>query len=338
MSTNEQQQKASQEIRNVVNFLRSSKAGLKNRVGVLNGKRVDYFKGKIRFLSLSIPPPIRLCNAVSWPSGRSAVKALLSPAYAKTKNTPKITSEEEAHNLLHNTIPFTFFLRVDRGQPVGSASSPKSLQINQMQLFKPDEYYAWFYEGSQWTNYVGGVAMVAIILAGVMFPLWPPILRLGVWYLSLVFLGLIGLLLVISVIRLIFYVITVLVASPGIWIFPRLFADVGFVRPTYRLALSNLTAALELRSTPSSLSGSGTFRKRSRRRKSLRKNRTKPRVRAAVSIHLISLSMMSMIRVSPLRTRGREVVQRRWRIFRKKFRDRYIVPVRIWTHLWTLCL
>lgn len=205
MSTNEQQQKAPQEIRNVVNFLRSSKAGLKNRVGVLNGKRVDYFKG------------------------RSAVKALLSPAYAKTKNTPKITSEEEAHNLLHNVIPFTFFLRVDRGQPVGSASSPKSLQINQMQLFKTDEYYAWFYEGSQWTNYVGGVAMVAIILAGVMFPLWPPILRLGVWYLSLVFLGLIGLLLVISIIRLIFYVITVLVASPGIWIFPRLFADVGFV-------------------------------------------------------------------------------------------------------------
>jgi len=205
MSTSEQQQKASQEILNVVNFLRSSKAGLKNRVGVLNGKRVDYFKG------------------------RSAVKALLSPAYAKTKNTPKVTSEDEAIHILNNIIPYTFFLRVDRGQPVGSASSPKSLQVNQMQLFKPDEYYAWFYEGSQWTNYVGGIAMVAIILAGVMFPLWPPILRLGVWYLSMVLLGLIGLLLVISVIRLIFYIITVLVASPGIWIFPRLFADVGFV-------------------------------------------------------------------------------------------------------------
>jgi translocation protein SEC62 len=52
MPTNEMQLKASQEIRNVVNFLRSSKAGLKNRVGVLNGKRVDYFKGTIRLLSL----------------------------------------------------------------------------------------------------------------------------------------------------------------------------------------------------------------------------------------------------------------------------------------------
>jgi translocation protein SEC62 len=148
-----------------------------------------------------------------------------------------------------------------------------------MQLFKPDEYYAWFYEGSQWTNYVGGVAMVAIILAGVMFPLWPPILRLGVWYLSLVFLGLIGLLLVISVIRLIFYIITVLVASPGIWIFPRLFADVGFVRShTYLVTLWDLTAILIFRLTPSSHSGSGTFRKRSRRRKNLRKNQIRARM------------------------------------------------------------
>lgn len=42
----EQQQKAPKDIRNVVDFLRSSKAGMKTRVGVLNGKRVDYFKGE----------------------------------------------------------------------------------------------------------------------------------------------------------------------------------------------------------------------------------------------------------------------------------------------------
>lgn len=205
MSTLEQQAKAPPDLRNVVSFLRSSKAGLKNRVGVLNGKRIDYFKGK------------------------SAVKAVLSPAYAKLKNVPKVTSETEASALLHSIIPYAFFLRVERGQPVGSASSPKHVQINQMQMFKPEEYYAWFYEGSQWTTYVGGVAMVAVILAGVMFPLWPPMLRLGVWYISIAVLGLIGLLFAIAIVRLIFYIITVLVASPGIWIFPRLFADVGFV-------------------------------------------------------------------------------------------------------------
>jgi translocation protein SEC62 len=43
-------------------------------------------------------------------------------------------------------------------------------------------------------------------------------------------LGLIGLFFAVAIVRLIFYVITLVVASPGIWIFPQLFADVGFVR------------------------------------------------------------------------------------------------------------
>ena len=41
----EAQSKAPQDIRNVVNFLRSSKAGIKVRMGALNGKRTEYFKG-----------------------------------------------------------------------------------------------------------------------------------------------------------------------------------------------------------------------------------------------------------------------------------------------------
>jgi translocation protein SEC62 len=206
MSTAELQMKAPPEIVNVVSFLRSGKAGMKVRVGALNGKRLDYFKGS------------------------SAIKALLSPAYEKTKNVPKVASEPEAIALLQNVNGYAFILRVQRGGPSGStSSSPKVLQIIQEQAFLPDDYYAWFYEGSQWTTYVGGAGMVAVMLAGVMFPLWPPIMRLGVWYLSMGMLGLIGLFFAIAIVRLIFYIITIIVASPGIWIFPKLFADVGFV-------------------------------------------------------------------------------------------------------------
>jgi translocation protein SEC62 len=73
--------------------------------------------------------------------------------------------------------------------------------------------------------------MVALMLAAVMFPLWPPVMRLGVWYLSIAMLGLLGAFFGLAIIRLIFYIITVVVASPGIWIFPQLFADVGVVSP-----------------------------------------------------------------------------------------------------------
>jgi translocation protein SEC62 len=41
-----EQARAPPEIRNVVSFLRSGKAGMKVRVGAFGGKRVDYFKGK----------------------------------------------------------------------------------------------------------------------------------------------------------------------------------------------------------------------------------------------------------------------------------------------------
>jgi len=204
MSTTEQQNKASPEIRNVISFLRSSKSGIKNRTGVLNGKRVDYFKG------------------------RSAVKALLSSSYASLSSVPKVKSEVEAATLLSQIMPFAFFFRVDR-QTGTSSSAPKHLTFFPQQSFVEDGYFAWFYEGSQWTTYLGGIAMVAVMLAGVMFPLWPPTLRLGVWYLSIGVLILIGAFFGIALLRLIFYIITVVVTPPGIWIFPQLFADVGFV-------------------------------------------------------------------------------------------------------------
>jgi len=200
----EQQQKAPPDIRNVAQFLRGS--AMKVRVGALNGKRLDYFKGK------------------------AAVKALLSPAYKKQKGVPPVNDEAQATTLLQAVNAFAFFLRVNRGGPSGSSSSsPKILQVIPEQMFAPDEHYAWVFEGSQWTTYAGGLLMVVILFAGVMFPLWPPIMRQGVWYLSIGMLGLLGLFFAIAVVRLLFYVITIVVASPGIWIFPQLFADVGFV-------------------------------------------------------------------------------------------------------------
>ena len=64
----EQQAKAPGDIKKVADFLRGA---MRARVGALNGKRVDYFKGK------------------------SAVKALLSPAYQKKKGVPTVSNDEE---------------------------------------------------------------------------------------------------------------------------------------------------------------------------------------------------------------------------------------------------
>ena len=80
--------------------------------------------------------------------------------------------------------------------------------------------------------------MVLIMLAGVMFPLWPVKLRIGVWYLSILALGLLGALIVLAVVRLIFWCVTVVVCKKAIWMFPNLFEDVGFVSLVFNLLVS----------------------------------------------------------------------------------------------------
>lgn len=229
-----QQAAAPQDIRNVINFLRGSKSGLKNKTGVLNGSRREYFKG---MCSLHHHVDCRLLTSVQSPAGKSAIKALHSTAYAKLKNVPPIDpTDDSARTLLHSMIQYTFFLGVDRGNPSGtSSSSPRHIQIMQQQAFEPDAYYVWFYDGPQWKTYVGAALLVIVMLAGVMFPLWPRTLRIGAWYLSMAAFGVVGLFIALSIFRLIFYIITVVVKSPGIWIFPKLFADVGFVSTWWHL-------------------------------------------------------------------------------------------------------
>lgn len=115
--------------------------------------------------------------------------------------------------------------------------------------------------------------MVVLMLAGVLFPLWPPIMRLGVWYLSIAALAFIGLFFAIAIVRLIFYIITIVVASPGIWIFPKLFADVGFVSCSSCEEASIQTYLASLRWNRSSLYMNGITLKRKARRRLERRSR-----------------------------------------------------------------
>lgn len=65
-------------------------------------------------------------------------------------------------------------------------------------------------------------------MAVVMFPLWPIKLRVGVWYLSMGMLGLIGLFFAMAIFRAILFGVTYFAVPPGLWLYPNLFEDVGF--------------------------------------------------------------------------------------------------------------
>lgn len=90
-------------------------------------------------------------------------------------------------------------------------------------------HYVWLYEGPQWKAKALAAAVVVGIFAIVLFPLWPMVMRQGVWYLSVGVMILLGLFFAMAIFRLILFCATVFVVPPGLWLFPNLFEDVSVV-------------------------------------------------------------------------------------------------------------
>ncbi|MCJ1291026.1 Translocation protein S62 [Xylographa carneopallida] len=203
----------------VAKWLRSQ--DLKSRTCLLNGQRKDMFKVK------------------------RALRAIESPAYtaaAKKKNSglPELTPTFPAAEIL-KLLPLSLLaLRVSKTDPHeghSHAPPPKPtkrtkglwhVRIEQQQDISPDLHYIFLYEGPQWRTklYAGGALL--LIMAVIMFPLWPVKLRIGVWYLSMGMVGLITLFFLMAIFRLILFVVTMFAVPPGLWLYPNLFEDVGF--------------------------------------------------------------------------------------------------------------
>ncbi|PQE21400.1 Translocation sec62 protein [Rutstroemia sp. NJR-2017a BBW] len=202
----------------LANFLKGQ--DLKPRTCILNGQRKDMFKVK------------------------RALRAIQSPAYEKARKKnpllPEITDRASLENCF-KLLPLSLLaLRVSKIDPhEGHDHAPGAhktkrvkglwtVKIEQQQECREELHFVWLYEGAQIKQKLYAAGALAIVFAIVMFPLWPMKLRLGVWYLSMGLLGLIGLFFVMAIFRLILFGITMFVVPPGLWLYPNLFEDVGF--------------------------------------------------------------------------------------------------------------
>ncbi len=173
---------------------------------------------------------------------KRALRALQSPAYQKASSKsssllPPVTSPSsaaETFKLLPLSLLALRVTKIDPHEGHGHAKPKKrvkglwTVRIEQQQEIREDLHYVWLYDGPQWKQKVYAGGALAAIMAVVMFPLWPVKLRLGVWYLSMGMLGLIGLFFAMAIFRLILFCITVFAVPPGLWLYPNLFEDVGF--------------------------------------------------------------------------------------------------------------
>ncbi|KAL8725416.1 MAG: hypothetical protein Q9166_007373 [cf. Caloplaca sp. 2 TL-2023] len=193
---------------------------LKTRTCILNGQRKDMFRVK------------------------RALRCLQSPAYksACSKN-PLLTpvTDTATASETFKLLPLSLLaLRISKSDPHeghNHGPSPKAqkrvkglwtVKIEQQQDISDDLHYVWLYEGPQWKTKMYAAGALVLIMAVVMFPLWPVKLRIGVWYLSMGMLGLIGLFFAMSIFRGILFGVTYFAVPPGLWLYPNLFEDVGF--------------------------------------------------------------------------------------------------------------
>ncbi|KAI9750684.1 MAG: Translocation protein S62 [Lichina confinis] len=190
---------------------------LKTRACILNGQRKDMFKVK------------------------RALRALQSPEYGKARakdpSLPAVTDRTSAENVFKLLPRSLLALRVSKidpheghghGKPKKRVKGLWTVKIEQHQEVQDPEHYLWLYEGPQWKQKLYAVAALVVIMALVLFPLWPIKLRIGVWYLSMAMLGVIGLFFAMSLFRLVLFCATVFTVPPGLWLYPNLFEDVGF--------------------------------------------------------------------------------------------------------------
>lgn len=172
---------------------------------------------------------------------KRALRALQSPEYtkarAKNPDLPAVNDRASAENVFKLLPRSLLALRVSKidpdkgnghGKPAKRVKGLWTVKVEQHQEVQDPEHYIWLYEGPQWKQKLYAAGALVILMALVLFPLWPIKLRLGVWYLSMGMLGLIGLFFAMSIFRLILFCVTVFTVPPGLWLYPNLFEDVGF--------------------------------------------------------------------------------------------------------------
>ncbi|GEQ69564.1 hypothetical protein JCM33374_g3236 [Metschnikowia sp. JCM 33374] len=236
-------------VMNVANYLRDNNE-LKMRSGLLNNvEEVEFFRFK------------------------RMQRALLSADYkAKSANGKNqlipIPNEQETAKIFVQMIQSRLLIPVEKlhFQEIKAVKGWKpnrqkpTLKPSTKATLDPDAYYAWTYQKPNPYIVVYGFLTLAAVFAVVLFPLWPTFMRVGVWYLSMACLGLLGLFFAMAIVRLIIFIVTYLALPQAFWLYPNLFEDCGFFesfQPAYAWSGSSGKKSKKKKSAKGAATGAG---------------------------------------------------------------------------------
>ncbi|VVC37325.1 WD40/YVTN repeat-like-containing domain,Translocation protein Sec62 [Cinara cedri] len=105
------------------------------------------------------------------------------------------------------------------------------LEMHMEQIFVDNlDAYVWIYDPIPFYYWVIGTLIVFGGVGICLFPLWPPQVRMGVQYLSIAAAGLLIFIIVLAILRLVFFSLLWILTAGKLhfWLFPNLTEDVGF--------------------------------------------------------------------------------------------------------------
>jgi len=104
------------------------------------------------------------------------------------------------------------------------------MHLDQIVIDSSDAY-VWLYDPVGWFYWAGGTAIVLGTIAICLFPLWPPMMRTGVHYLSMGAAGFLLLIMGIGVLKYLMFALLFALSAGKLsfWLFPNLTEDVGFL-------------------------------------------------------------------------------------------------------------
>uniref|UniRef100_A0A182TJR5 Translocation protein SEC62 n=1 Tax=Anopheles melas TaxID=34690 RepID=A0A182TJR5_9DIPT len=161
-------------------------------------------------------------------SKKAAAEALVTASSAKDGSKQTATKEERATDAESS--------HAEGSKAVAEAVAEKRkrkirLEMHPEQLFiDGHEAYVWLYDPIPMHYWIFGALLVVGAIVICLFPLWPPLLRKGVYYLSIAAAGFLVFILGLVVLRCILFCLVWVVTGGKhhFWLLPNLTEDVGF--------------------------------------------------------------------------------------------------------------
>lgn len=147
-----------------------------------------------------------------------------------SKYSDQFKTREEAVLLLNSLLLKRFFHRARKIIKVEGSKKKFKLDMHDIQTFEDcKEPYVWLYEPTSLRSWLFSIGLVLLVVAVCLFPLWPQMIRGGVYKLCIFCLCLLSALLGLSVVRhIIFFIVWALtIGKIHFWLLPNLTEDVG---------------------------------------------------------------------------------------------------------------